>query len=89
MKNMLWRRVTGLKKGFTNLRSNRRMRNTATAEPSARPLNTRPGRVALIALGFLCVAIGLVGIVVPVLPTTVFLLIAAWAFSRSSERFQR
>ena len=89
MKNMLWRRVTGLKKGFTNLRFNRRMRITATAEPSARPLNSRPGRVALMALGFLCVAIGLVGIVVPVLPTTVFLLIAAWAFSRSSERFQR
>lgn len=52
MKNMLWRRVTGLKKGFTNLRFNRRMRITATAEPSARPLNSRPGRVALMALGF-------------------------------------
>ncbi|MEL0022405.1 MAG: YbaN family protein, partial [Rickettsiales bacterium] len=31
---------------------------------------------------------GLIGIVVPGLPTTVFLLMAAWAFSRSSERFQ-
>ena len=50
----------------------------------------RPGaRQALIALGFLMTGIGIVGIVVPGLPTTIFLIIALWAFSRSSERFHR
>lgn len=46
-------------------------------------------RWGLIAFGWLNVALGLVGVVVPGLPTTVFLLVAAWAFSKSSERFQR
>ena len=41
----------------------------------------------LIAFGFLCVAIGVIGIVTPGLPTTVFLIMAAWAFARSSKRF--
>lgn len=52
-------------------------------------MNSRTGRYLLIAFGWLCVGIGLVGVVVPGLPTTVFLLAAAWAFSKSSERFQR
>ena len=64
------------------------MGNNATIIDDAAPMISRTGRYLLIAFGWLCVAIGLVGIVVPGLPTTVFLLIAAWAFSRSSERFQ-
>ncbi len=46
-------------------------------------------RHALLALGWLCVGLGLIGIVIPGLPTTVFLIVALWAFSRSSERFHR
>ena len=38
-------------------------------------------------LGCLCVAAGVIGIFVPGLPTTVFMIIALWAFSKSSERF--
>lgn len=38
--------------------------------------------------GWLNVALGLIGIVVPGMPTTVFLIVAAWAFSKSSERFR-
>lgn len=38
-------------------------------------------------LGFVCTAIGIAGLILPGLPGTVFLLIAVWAFSRSSERF--
>lgn len=52
-------------------------------------MNSRTARYLLIGFGWLCVVIGLIGIVVPGLPTTVFLLAAAWAFSKSSERFQR
>ena len=36
--------------------------------------------------GLAAVAIGAVGVVVPLLPTTPFLLVAAFAFARSSER---
>jgi len=46
-------------------------------------------RWALLAFGWLNVALGMIGVVVPGLPTTVFLIIAVWAFSKSSERFQR
>ncbi len=45
-------------------------------------------RYVLIAFGWFNVALGAVGLVVPGMPTTVFLLIALWAFSKSSERFR-
>ena len=40
-------------------------------------------------LGWVAVALGTIGIVVPGLPTTVFFIAAAWCFSKSSPRFEQ
>ncbi len=45
-------------------------------------------KTILISLGWLCVGLGFVGVFVPGIPTTIFLIIALWAFTKSSEKLR-
>lgn len=61
--------------------------------PHSAPLRTSqrvpswPVRCLLMAFAALCVLLGMIGAVVPGMPTTVFILMAGWAAMRSSPRF--
>ena len=46
-------------------------------------------RYMLLGVGWLFLAIGAIGVFLPVLPTVPFLLITAWAWSKSSKRLHK
>ncbi|MCY3600444.1 MAG: YbaN family protein [Gemmatimonadetes bacterium] len=59
------------------------------AERAARALPGPVRRAVFLGVGSLSVSAGIIGIVVPLWPTTCFLLLAAWCFARSSPRAER
>lgn len=57
-----------------------------SVEASEPPAPARRFRTVWAVLGFVAFALGAVGVVIPVFPTTPFVLVAVFCFARSSER---
>ena len=50
---------------------------------------TRAARLTWLVVGLAALALGAIGIALPLLPTTPFILVAAFAFAQSSEKLHR
>jgi uncharacterized membrane protein YbaN (DUF454 family) len=59
------------------------------ADPPVVQSRSRMVRAWWFVAGWSAVAVGSIGVIVPGLPTTVFFIIAAWCFGKSSPRFER
>lgn len=52
-------------------------------------MKKNPFKILWLACAFLFLGIGAVGVILPVLPTTPFLLLASFCFAKGSERFHK
>ena len=59
---------------------------SALLEPRLRARASLPLRAILVTVGTVSLVVGVLGIIVPVLPTTPFLLLAAACYARASDR---
>jgi uncharacterized membrane protein YbaN (DUF454 family) len=61
----------------------------ATVERTSGRRRAQLSRGAFTCLGVLFLVLGVIGLFVPVWPTTIFLILAAWAFKRGCEPLER
>lgn len=68
------------------INNNKIMAEIDTEDPSDTAHAYSPKRLFWLCLGCICVALGTLGVFLPLLPTTSFMLVAAYSFARSSKR---
>lgn len=58
------------------------------AGKDVKPRPDTSSRILFFILGCVMLLLGIIGVVVPLMPTTIFLILAAWAFGKSSTRLE-
>lgn len=72
----------------TDVRPDIMPENGPTTSPDQAPVRTGTARLGWLCAGLLLTGTGLLGAVLPLLPTTIFLILAAPCFARSSPKLE-